>query len=89
MKKSKTWQDGILKIRNGSNKVSNSDLIPLGLISSATAGLPVTIQFMCETKLVFSNSIFPLQAVLFDDKGQCLESIFIKSQVYFVWGWVF
>ncbi|XP_061299588.1 protein ZGRF1 [Pezoporus flaviventris] len=40
MKKSKTWQDGILKIRNGSNK-----------------------------------------AVLFDDKGQCLESIFIKSQV--------
>ncbi|KAM9026029.1 LOW QUALITY PROTEIN: 5'-3' DNA helicase ZGRF1 [Ara ararauna] len=40
LKKSKTWQDGILKIRNGSNK-----------------------------------------AVLFDDKGQCLESIFIKSQV--------
>uniref|UniRef100_A0A672UZK8 5'-3' DNA helicase ZGRF1 n=1 Tax=Strigops habroptila TaxID=2489341 RepID=A0A672UZK8_STRHB len=44
MKKSKTWQDGILKIRSGSNK-----------------------------------------AVLFDDKGQCLESIFLKSQVYFVW----
>ncbi|XP_030335783.1 protein ZGRF1 isoform X2 [Strigops habroptila] len=40
MKKSKTWQDGILKIRSGSNK-----------------------------------------AVLFDDKGQCLESIFLKSQV--------
>uniref|UniRef100_A0A8B9FR40 5'-3' DNA helicase ZGRF1-like N-terminal domain-containing protein n=1 Tax=Amazona collaria TaxID=241587 RepID=A0A8B9FR40_9PSIT len=48
LKKSKTWQDGILKIRNGSNK-----------------------------------------AVLFDDKGQCLESIFIKSQVYFVWGCFF
>ncbi|NXV88959.1 ZGRF1 protein, partial [Calonectris borealis] len=40
MKKSKTWQDGILRIRSGGNK-----------------------------------------AVLFDDKGQCLESIFIKSQV--------
>ncbi|XP_071664284.1 5'-3' DNA helicase ZGRF1 isoform X5 [Patagioenas fasciata] len=40
MKKSKTWQDGILRIRNGGNK-----------------------------------------GVLFDDKGQCLESIFIKSQV--------
>ncbi|NXS99550.1 ZGRF1 protein, partial [Jacana jacana] len=40
MKKSKTWQDGILKIRTGGNK-----------------------------------------ATLFDDKGQCLESIFIKSQV--------
>ncbi|KAM6120158.1 LOW QUALITY PROTEIN: 5'-3' DNA helicase ZGRF1 [Pterocles gutturalis] len=40
MKKSKTWQDGILRIRTGSNK-----------------------------------------ATLFDDKGQCLESIFIKSQV--------
>ncbi|XP_071600156.1 5'-3' DNA helicase ZGRF1 isoform X2 [Heliangelus exortis] len=40
MKKSKTWQDGILRIRAGGNK-----------------------------------------AVLFDDKGQCLESIFIKSQV--------
>uniref|UniRef100_A0A663FBY7 5'-3' DNA helicase ZGRF1-like N-terminal domain-containing protein n=1 Tax=Aquila chrysaetos chrysaetos TaxID=223781 RepID=A0A663FBY7_AQUCH len=42
MKKSKTWQDGILRIRTGGNK-----------------------------------------AILFDDKGQCLESIFIKSQVYF------
>ncbi|NXV79500.1 ZGRF1 protein, partial [Atlantisia rogersi] len=40
MKKSKTWQDGILRIRTGGNK-----------------------------------------AVLFDDKGQCLESVFIKSQV--------
>ncbi|NXU34802.1 ZGRF1 protein, partial [Drymodes brunneopygia] len=40
MKKSKTWQDGILRIRTGRN-----------------------------------------QATLFDDKGQCLESIFIKSQV--------
>ncbi|KAM6071977.1 5'-3' DNA helicase ZGRF1 isoform 2-T2 [Theristicus caerulescens] len=40
MKKSKTWQDGILRIRTGGNK-----------------------------------------ALLFDDKGQCLESIFIKSQV--------
>ncbi|NXE82138.1 ZGRF1 protein, partial [Cochlearius cochlearius] len=40
MKKSKTWQDGILSIRTGGNK-----------------------------------------AILFDDKGQCLESIFIKSQV--------
>ncbi|NXU55925.1 ZGRF1 protein, partial [Turnix velox] len=40
MKKSKTWQDGVLRIRTGGNK-----------------------------------------AVLFDDKGQCLESIFIKSQV--------
>ncbi|NWX93348.1 ZGRF1 protein, partial [Nothoprocta pentlandii] len=40
MKKSKTWQDGILRIRTGGNK-----------------------------------------AVLFDDKGQCLESIFIKSQL--------
>ncbi|NXN39847.1 ZGRF1 protein, partial [Rhinoptilus africanus] len=40
MKKSKTWQDGILRVRTGGNK-----------------------------------------AVLFDDKGQCLESIFIKSQV--------
>ncbi|NXG65632.1 ZGRF1 protein, partial [Hemiprocne comata] len=40
MKKSKTWQDGILRIRTGRNK-----------------------------------------AVLFDDKGQCLESIFINSQV--------
>ncbi|NXC10625.1 ZGRF1 protein, partial [Orthonyx spaldingii] len=40
MKKSKTWQDGILRVRTGRN-----------------------------------------QAVLFDDKGQCLESIFIKSQV--------
>ncbi|NXV24046.1 ZGRF1 protein, partial [Cepphus grylle] len=40
MKKSKTWQDGILRIRTGRNK-----------------------------------------AILFDDKGQCLESIFIKSQV--------
>ncbi|NXJ64129.1 ZGRF1 protein, partial [Rostratula benghalensis] len=40
MKKSKTWQDGVLKIRTGANK-----------------------------------------ATLFDDKGQCLESIFIKSQV--------
>ncbi|NXE29055.1 ZGRF1 protein, partial [Ardeotis kori] len=40
MKKSKTWQDGVLKMRTGGNK-----------------------------------------AVLFDDKGQCLESIFIKSQV--------
>ncbi|KFP90413.1 Uncharacterized protein C4orf21, partial [Apaloderma vittatum] len=39
-KKSKTWQDGILRIRTGRN-----------------------------------------QAVLLDDKGQCLESIFIKSQV--------
>ncbi|NXE97870.1 ZGRF1 protein, partial [Menura novaehollandiae] len=39
-KKSKTWQDGILRIRTGRN-----------------------------------------QATLFDDKGQCLESIFIKSQV--------
>ncbi|NXF48750.1 ZGRF1 protein, partial [Oceanites oceanicus] len=39
-KKSKTWQDGILRIRTGGNK-----------------------------------------AVLFDDKGQCLDSIFIKSQV--------
>ncbi|NWH67784.1 ZGRF1 protein, partial [Geococcyx californianus] len=39
-KKSKTWQDGILRIRSGRNK-----------------------------------------AVLLDDKGQCLESIFIKSQV--------
>lgn len=27
--------------------------------------------------------MFSLQAILFDDKGQCLESIFIKSQVYF------
>ncbi|KFV48125.1 Uncharacterized protein C4orf21, partial [Tyto alba] len=40
VKKSKTWQDGILRIRTGGNK-----------------------------------------AILFDDKGQCLESIFIKSQV--------
>ncbi|XP_063192691.1 5'-3' DNA helicase ZGRF1 [Chroicocephalus ridibundus] len=40
MKKSKTWQDGMLRIRTGGNK-----------------------------------------AILFDDKGQCLESIFIKSQV--------
>ncbi|XP_074677586.1 5'-3' DNA helicase ZGRF1 [Strix aluco] len=40
MKKSKTWQDGILRIRTGGNK-----------------------------------------AILFDDKGQCLESIFIKSEV--------
>ncbi|NXK27314.1 ZGRF1 protein, partial [Arenaria interpres] len=40
MKKSKTWQDGILKTRTGGNK-----------------------------------------ATLFDDKGQCLDSIFIKSQV--------
>ncbi|NXI08894.1 ZGRF1 protein, partial [Irena cyanogastra] len=40
MKKSKTWQDGILRVRSGRN-----------------------------------------QATLFDDKGQCLESIFIKSQV--------
>ncbi|NXE11909.1 ZGRF1 protein, partial [Lophotis ruficrista] len=40
MKKSKTWQDGVLKMRTGGNK-----------------------------------------ATLFDDKGQCLESIFIKSQV--------
>ncbi|XP_068260093.1 5'-3' DNA helicase ZGRF1 [Nyctibius grandis] len=40
MKKSKTWQDGILRIRAGRNK-----------------------------------------AILLDDKGQCLESIFIKSQV--------
>ncbi|NXY13019.1 ZGRF1 protein, partial [Atrichornis clamosus] len=39
-KKSKTWQDGILRIRTGRN-----------------------------------------QATLLDDKGQCLESIFIKSQV--------
>ncbi|NXA11731.1 ZGRF1 protein, partial [Sapayoa aenigma] len=39
-KKSKTWQDGILRIRTGRN-----------------------------------------QATLFDDKGQCLESIFMKSQV--------
>ncbi|NXL38536.1 ZGRF1 protein, partial [Glaucidium brasilianum] len=40
MKKSKTWQDGILRTRTGGNK-----------------------------------------AILFDDKGQCLESIFIKSEV--------
>uniref|UniRef100_A0A8C0VTR2 Zinc finger GRF-type containing 1 n=1 Tax=Cyanistes caeruleus TaxID=156563 RepID=A0A8C0VTR2_CYACU len=40
MKKSKTWQDGILRVRTGRN-----------------------------------------QATLFDDKGQCLESIFLKSQV--------
>ncbi|KFO80063.1 Uncharacterized protein C4orf21, partial [Cuculus canorus] len=40
LKKSKTWQDGILRISTGRNK-----------------------------------------AVLFDDKGQCLESIFIKSEV--------
>ncbi|NXY48453.1 ZGRF1 protein, partial [Ceuthmochares aereus] len=40
MKKSKTWQDGILRVSAGRNK-----------------------------------------AVLFDDKGQCLESIFIKSEV--------
>ncbi|KAM9295737.1 5'-3' DNA helicase ZGRF1 [Morus bassanus] len=40
MKKSKTWQDGTLRIRTGGNK-----------------------------------------AILFDDKGQCLESFFIKSQV--------
>ncbi|NWR97437.1 ZGRF1 protein, partial [Motacilla alba] len=40
MKKSKTWQDGILRVRSARN-----------------------------------------QATLFDDKGQCLESIFIKSQV--------
>ncbi|NXF61303.1 ZGRF1 protein, partial [Ciccaba nigrolineata] len=40
MKKSKTWQDGILRMRTGGNK-----------------------------------------AILFDDKGQCLESIFIKSEV--------
>ncbi|NXH31299.1 ZGRF1 protein, partial [Myiagra hebetior] len=40
MKKSKTWQDGVLRVRAGRN-----------------------------------------QATLFDDKGQCLESIFIKSQV--------
>ncbi|NXC58358.1 ZGRF1 protein, partial [Aleadryas rufinucha] len=40
MKKSKTWQDGILRVKIGRN-----------------------------------------QATLFDDKGQCLESIFIKSQV--------
>ncbi|XP_064306695.1 5'-3' DNA helicase ZGRF1 isoform X1 [Phalacrocorax carbo] len=40
MKKSKTWQDGILRIRTSGNK-----------------------------------------AILFDDKGQCLESFFIKSQV--------
>ncbi|NXG74258.1 ZGRF1 protein, partial [Baryphthengus martii] len=40
MKKSKTWQDGILRIRAGRNK-----------------------------------------AVLFDDKGQCLESVFINSQL--------
>ncbi|NXX94227.1 ZGRF1 protein, partial [Centropus bengalensis] len=39
-KKSKTWQDGILRVSTGRNK-----------------------------------------AVLFDDNGQCLESIFIKSQV--------
>ncbi|NWH90825.1 ZGRF1 protein, partial [Aegithalos caudatus] len=39
-KKSKTWQDGILRVRTGRN-----------------------------------------QATLFDDKGQCLESIFLKSQV--------
>uniref|UniRef100_A0A8C0BQ79 5'-3' DNA helicase ZGRF1-like N-terminal domain-containing protein n=1 Tax=Buteo japonicus TaxID=224669 RepID=A0A8C0BQ79_9AVES len=38
MKKSKTWQDGILRIRTGGNKVNNSDLI-----SSATAGLSVAI----------------------------------------------
>ncbi|NXC77114.1 ZGRF1 protein, partial [Anhinga anhinga] len=40
LKKSKTWQDGILRIGTGGNKV-----------------------------------------ILFDDKGQCLESFFIKSQV--------
>ncbi|XP_068538110.1 5'-3' DNA helicase ZGRF1 isoform X8 [Anas acuta] len=40
MKKSKTWQDGTLRMRPGGNK-----------------------------------------AILFDDKGQCLDSMFIKSQV--------
>ncbi|NWI65091.1 ZGRF1 protein, partial [Todus mexicanus] len=40
MKKSKTWQDGILRIRTDRNK-----------------------------------------AILFDDKGQCLESIFLNSQL--------
>ncbi|NXX79573.1 ZGRF1 protein, partial [Urocolius indicus] len=40
LKKSKTWQDGILRMRSGGNK-----------------------------------------AVLCDDKGQCLESIFVTSQV--------
>ncbi|XP_032043116.1 protein ZGRF1 [Aythya fuligula] len=40
MKKSKTWQDGTLRMRPGGNK-----------------------------------------ATLFDDKGQCLDSMFIKSQV--------
>lgn len=43
MKKSKTWQDGILRIRTGGNKVNVSDLILLDLISSATAGLSVAI----------------------------------------------
>jgi len=43
MKKSKTWQDGILRIRTGSNKVNNSDLMPLHLMSSATGGLSVAI----------------------------------------------
>uniref|UniRef100_A0A663MKN0 5'-3' DNA helicase ZGRF1-like N-terminal domain-containing protein n=1 Tax=Athene cunicularia TaxID=194338 RepID=A0A663MKN0_ATHCN len=44
IKKSKTWQDGILRTRTGGNKVNNSDLIPLDLISSATDGLSVGFQ---------------------------------------------
>lgn len=43
MKKSKTWQDGILRIRTGGNKVNNSDLIPSYFTSSAAAGLSVAI----------------------------------------------
>lgn len=39
MKKSKTWQDGILRVRTGRNQVKKLDLTLLDLISSASGSL--------------------------------------------------
>ncbi|KAM5233552.1 5'-3' DNA helicase ZGRF1 isoform 2-T2 [Hipposideros larvatus] len=58
MKKSKVWQDGILKISHVGNK-SGQELVNVKM----------------------DALLFPISgAILYDDKGECLESLFLKCR---------
>ncbi|XP_054967697.1 5'-3' DNA helicase ZGRF1 isoform X5 [Pan paniscus] len=64
MKKSKVWQDGILKITHLGNKMDFCSCRPGW---SAVAQSRLT-----------EASASQVQAILYDDKGACLESLFLK-----------
>uniref|UniRef100_A0A670ZRG6 5'-3' DNA helicase ZGRF1-like N-terminal domain-containing protein n=1 Tax=Pseudonaja textilis TaxID=8673 RepID=A0A670ZRG6_PSETE len=79
-KKSKVWQDGILKAAFGGNKVGS--VCRFSLVYSVSSFISVNpfISVLKEIPTIFYCSCL-IQANLFDDKGQLLDSIFIKFQV--------